>query len=488
MKHALLLCASLVLWASEDEAAKSQRARELVAAGKLDEAIPIYQELARAHPNDAAVLANLSIAEFKARRFRDAANDAASAVKLQPDSLPANLILGSSYLEMGEPARAVTPLERVLAIQPRERNALLMLAESLFRLGRYEEAAVRYENAGLLAPESPKVWYGLGRTYEALADNAFRQIETASPYWQALQADLFVKQRRYGSAYAHYQQALKEVPVLPGAHAALAIIYQRTGHSDWALVEERRERQSKPDCTVSRLACDFAAGRFHEIAQSAGSVTTVEARYWVCKAFAELAAESYGRLAQLPSSLETHLQKAKTLDGQGLSQEAGGEWREALHLSPDDLAIGTALAWSLFRAHDFHAALPVLAELLRRKGDSAELNFLNGATLVNLGEPDKAIPPLETAARVNINFLPAQAALGQALLEAGRPKLAIPHLKVSLAADDDASAHFRLFRAYQLTGQTDLAARAKVEYQSALKLVQSRSKFEEGEEITAPVP
>jgi tetratricopeptide (TPR) repeat protein len=487
MRHALLLFASLVLWASEDEAAKSQRARDLVVAGKLDEAIPIYQELARAHPKDAAILANLSIAEFKAKRFRDAATDAASAIQLQPDSLPANLILGSSNLEMGEPARAVAPLERVLAIQPRERNALSMLAESLFRLGRYEAAAGDYENAGQLAPESPRVWYGLGRTYEALSERAFHQIENASPYWHVIQADLFLKQRRYGSAFTHYQQALKELPVLPGAHAALALVYQRTGHCDWAQVEEQRERESKPDCSTTRAACDFAAGHFHETVRSAAPLT-MEERYWIGKAYAELAAESYRRLALLPPSIETHLQKAKMLDGQGLSQEAAGEWREALKLAPNDLSIGTALSWSLFRAHDFPAALPVLAELIERMGDSAELNFLYGAALVNLGEPDKAIPPLETAARVNIDFLPAQAALGQALLEAGRPKLAIPHLKVALAEDDDASAHFRLFRAYQLTGQTSLAAQAKAEYQAALKLSQSRLKFEEGGEITEPVP
>jgi tetratricopeptide (TPR) repeat protein len=458
-----------------------------VVAGKVEEAIPIYQELARAHPDDAVALANLSIAEFKAKRFRDAAADAASAVKLQPDSLPANLILGSSYLEIGEPARAVPPLERALTIQPRERNALLMLAESLFRLGRYEDAASRYENAVQLAADSPKVWYGLVRTYQALSDNAFHQIETASPYWQALQAELFGKQRRYGSAFAHYQQALKELPGLPGAHAALAIIYQRTGHSNWAQVEEQREREAKLDCGTRRAACDFAAGRFHEIVQSAAPLT-MEERYWIGKAYAELAAESYRRLAQLPPSLETHLQKAKTLDEQGLAQEAAGEWREALKLAPDDLSIGTALAWSLFRTHHFYAAVPVLTELLKRKGDSAELNFLYGAALVNLGEPDKAIPPLETATRLDAGFLPAQAALGQALLEAGKPKLAIPHLKVALAQDDDASAHFRLLRAYQLTGQTDLAAQAKADYLAALRLSQSRMKFEEGGEITAPVP
>src|ERR1022692_4139984 len=146
MRPLLLLLVSSVLWpASEDAAAKSQRARELVVAGKVEEAIPIYQELARAHPNDAAMLANLSVAEFKAKRYRDAAIDAATVVKLQPNSLAGNLILGSSYVEIGKPSLAVAPLETVLAIQPQERNALMMLGESLYRLGRYEDAAGNFE-------------------------------------------------------------------------------------------------------------------------------------------------------------------------------------------------------------------------------------------------------------------------------------------------------------------------------------------------------
>ena len=114
MRPVVLLFVSSVLWASENAAAKSQRARELVVAGKVEEAIPIYRELAQAYPNDAAMLVNLSITEFKAKRYRDAATDAASAVKLQPDSLAANLILGSSYVELGEQSLAVSPLEKVL--------------------------------------------------------------------------------------------------------------------------------------------------------------------------------------------------------------------------------------------------------------------------------------------------------------------------------------------------------------------------------------
>lgn len=490
MKPVLLLLASSVLWAQpEDPAARSQRARELVVAGKAEEAIPIYRELTRAYPNDAAILVNLSIAEFKAKRYRDAAEHAASAIRLQPDSLAANLFLGSSYVELAEYSLAVSPLEKVLAAQPRERNARLMLAAALLNLERYEEAVAHFQKARELAPENPKVWYGLGRAFEALSQSVFREMENASPdspYWHALQADLYLKQRRYGSAFTHYRLALNELSSLPGAHAALATVYERTGHAAWAEVERQRERQAIPNCGAATLACDFAAGRFSGIIQSTKLVPTPEARYWACKAYAELGRESYGRLMQLPPSLETHLQKAKTFDAQGLAHEAAGEWREALKLAPDDVSIGTALAWSLFRAGEFRAALPILAEGLKHQGGSCEWNFLYGAALLNLDEPDKAIAPLETAIRLDSSFLPAHAALGQALLQTGQPSRAIPHLKAALVADEDAGTHFRLFRAYQLAGQMELAAQAKVEYQNALKLAEASATLEAGGNISGP--
>jgi tetratricopeptide (TPR) repeat protein len=341
----------------------------------------------------------------------------------------------------------------------------------------------------LLAPDNPKVWYGLGRTFEALSENAFERIgndSPESPYWHALQADSYLKQRRYGSAFAQYHLALKELAVLPGAHAGLAIIYRRTGHAAWAEVEEQREHQAAPDCTTTLPACDFLAGRFQEIIQSTSSLLTPEGRYWACKAYNEMAQESYRHLAQLPPSLEIHRQKARALHLQGLDQDAAGEWREALKLAPGDVPIGTALAWSLLRAHEFAAALPILEERLKRDGHSRDLNFLYGTILLNLDEPGKAIAPLETAVRLDDSFLPARAALGQALLQTGKPLNAIPHLKVALAADEDASVHFRLLRAYQLAGKTELTAQAKTEYQNALSLAEAKARLEEGGNITAP--
>jgi predicted Zn-dependent protease len=468
---------------------RTRAARELVVAGKAEEAIPIYLDLARALPNDPGVLVNLSIAEFKSKRYRDAAAHAEAALKLQPDSPAANLFLGSSYAALGEHARSVGPLEQVLAAKPNDRNARVMLAEAMLALERYDDAAAQFRRASELAPESPGVWYGLGRSFEALSELAFNQLEQRapeSPYWLALSGDIYLKQRRYGSAFTEYTRALSRPNAPRGIHASLAAVYKQTGHRDWASIEQQREPNIAGDCRPQELECDFIAGRNREIVETTRNSGTPEALYWASKAYAELARQAYDRLAQLPASLETHLHAARALDADGLYQQAAGEWRQALKLSPENAEVQAGLVWALYRGGDHAAALPLLIEFIKARPDSRDLQFLCGASLLSLDQPEIAIPYLEIALRLDPLFLPVQAALGHALLLAGKGAQAIPHLQAALPSDEDAATHFQLLRAYQLTGQTDLARQALADYQKTRTSLAERRKIEEGAGITPP--
>jgi len=109
---AFLLSAAALCAQPADLAAKAQRAQELVRADKSDEAISLYLELVRVLPNDAGMLVNLAIAEFKAKRYVDSAAHAGAALKLQPESVAASLFLGSSYVELGENAAPCRPSKK----------------------------------------------------------------------------------------------------------------------------------------------------------------------------------------------------------------------------------------------------------------------------------------------------------------------------------------------------------------------------------------
>jgi len=130
--------------------------------------------------------------------------------------------------------------------------------------------------------------------------------------------------------------------------------------------------------------------------------------------------------------------------------------------------------------------LSLLQEFKKKGTESRELTFLYGAALLNLERPEAAIPYLEAVVRNGARFLPAESALGQALLRAGRAADAIPHLKTALGSDEDGSTHFELLRAYQVTGQADAAKKALAEYQAFRKSAEENRALEQGSHITAP--
>jgi predicted Zn-dependent protease len=139
------------------------------------------------------------------------------------------------------------------------------------------------------------------------------------------------------------------------------------------------------------------------------------------------------------------------------------DWQEALKLAPDNLVARIGLAWSLYRLHDYSAAMATLRSLLNATA-GAEPQFLYGASLLNLQQPIEAMPYLRAAVSRDPNFQPARAALGQALLQTGNLNEAIPLLEQSAGTDQDGAVHFQLFRAYQLAGRKADAERALAAY------------------------
>jgi predicted Zn-dependent protease len=145
-------------------------------------------------------------------------------------------------------------------------------------------------------------------------------------------------------------------------------------------------------------------------------------------------------------------------------REASNQWKEALKLTPKDTKIRVGLAWAEFRSRDYESAIATLTPMLSST-PTAEVQFLYGASLLNLQKPTEALPYIETALTLDAKFLPARAAMGQALLQTGKADKAIPLLKDALSIDHDGSTHFQLFRAYQLTNREDEAKQALAAYQ-----------------------
>ena len=442
---------------NEKLAEQSHQAKELMAQGRFEEAIPIYESLVKALPGNPGLILNLGLAEEMA----------------------------------GHPAQAAPHFEAVLKTQPGNVPALTSLAMARLQLHQPALAAEAYRKLTDADASDPEGWYGLGKAYEALAARSFDKLSKAapeSPYVAVLIADSRVQRRQYRSAFFFYRQAASKLPDLPGLHAGLARVYEKTGHADWAAAEEKKEPvvTNRP-CKPVTAECEFLKSNFLAAAKTAGASATPESLFWATKSYSELAVKAFAHLGSLPDSVEIHALKAQILHDHGQDIEAANEWRAALKLSPGDPRLQHELAKALFLGKDYHAAMPLAQKLLAQEPNSPDLNFIVGDSLWQTQQPDKAVPYLEAALRGQPNMLSAHAALGMALAMLDKNSEAIPHLQQALSLDDDGSLHYSLARAYRAAGNADGARQAMEQYQQIKgRNAQVDSQLAKQAEITGP--
>ncbi len=474
LRLAPFLLALLAAAQTKEQARESERARQMMAAGQFEQAIPVYQRLVAALPGNPGLLLDLALAEHMAGHEREAIPHLEAFLKLQPDVPGALLSLGAAHLALNAPREAIPPLEKVVAREPQNRDARGMLAGALMAVGRFDRAGVEYREMSDRFPDDPKAWYGLGMSYQSLAGAAFERLQKAdpkSPYVAALVAGTRVQRRQYRSAFFFYSEALRQVPGLHGIHTAMADIYRKTGHPEWAVEEEAKERAlAAPDCAAHPDECRFLAGKDVELTVlPRAAAPAPEALYWQAMAANELALQAFFRLGQLPASVELHQLKAEIARGQNQHLEAVREWRAALELSPGNPRLEHQLAVSLFMAADYQAAFDQAVRLLKADPRSPDLNFMAGDSLLRLERPEPALPFLRAALEADPSLRAADASLGLALSRLGRNREAVPHLEQALELDDDGSLHYQLARAYQASGSQGKARATMAEYQEIVK-------------------
>jgi predicted Zn-dependent protease len=411
-----------------DFTAKDRRAQDDIAAGRFEEAVALYSELAAAVPRDSRPLVGLGTAQ-----------------------------MGANHPEL-----AVQPFRGALALDPGRFDVRMLLAQALSAAGRHEQAAEEYRRVTEAQPLNAKAWFALGRTWVLAAGDAYSQLAERTPpdsaYALAVTGDGLMRRLQYPSAVTAFRQALSKEPSLPSVHTALAAIDRKLGCEECAAKEEAAV--AALDCSAHKLECDWVKGRYQEMATAPASRQTPAALYWRGQAFSALASQAFGKLERLAPSPELHRYRA------GLHREADRrmqmveELREALKLAPDDRDVRLDLATALVATGSDDEAYKIVRELLRAEPRSAELNAIAGNALLGLQRAGDAIPFLEKSIAADRHNLLVQWSLGRALMQAGEVKLALVWLKAAAPIDTDGTLHYLLSQAFRQTRQPALASQA----------------------------
>jgi tetratricopeptide (TPR) repeat protein len=431
-------------------------------AGRLDEAVRVYQALLARDPDHADALHLLGVAAHQQGDPARAAELIGRAVALRPDVAAFHCNLAEARRALGEPERAAACCRTALHLQPDYPEAANNLGLALHALGRAAEAVEQFRRALRLRPGFALAHNNLGNALRDQGDlsgaaDHFRQALALDPALAEAHSNLgqtLLEGGRAEEAVSHCREAVRLRPRLAEAHNNLGNALRELGRlaearlcyaealrldPGLAMVHNNMgqavQEQGDPGGAIAwyqqALARDATAARFH--ANLAGALAEQE-RY------DEAAAHCRTALTLDANHAEAHAGMAGLFREQGEHDQALAHYREAVRLKPDLAAAHSDLgslyeelgrldearaAWrEALRLRPAHApALADLATHLRADLPDEEVHALRGLI---------ARPEMAPARRAALHF-----ALAHVLDARGEPREAGDHLRRANALRKD---------------------------------------------------
>jgi tetratricopeptide (TPR) repeat protein len=152
--------------------ARIELAKDLVEAGRVEEAVPVYEEILDDDPDNLNATINLlNVSDFLGRH--DRLDDLyAHASKVYPNVQALHQIYGTSLARRGRLDEAAGVLRAALALDEADAETLTMLGEVVRAQGQFDEARRYFERALQARPSYRVARLDLGRELLAASDAA----------------------------------------------------------------------------------------------------------------------------------------------------------------------------------------------------------------------------------------------------------------------------------------------------------------------------
>jgi predicted TPR repeat methyltransferase len=192
-----------------DSKQRLQEAHQLCVAGRQREAVLIYGDLLTG-PHQLEALQRLGRISFQNGDLEAAQYFFGETLKIAPDFVDGLHLRGVALMRLGRNRDALHCLERAVALDSNNRDALLNCSTLLLELKRPNEALIGFERLLSLDPHNAVAWNNRGNALVALR----RLNEAVAAYDRAIALDPGLKAAEQNRFYADL--SLRDVDRIPG--------------------------------------------------------------------------------------------------------------------------------------------------------------------------------------------------------------------------------------------------------------------------------
>ncbi|MGH9646746.1 MAG: tetratricopeptide repeat protein [Bryobacteraceae bacterium] len=347
------------------------------------------------------------------------------AIRLEPREFAWRYYLALVLKQLSKPDQSLDAISGALRIRPDYAPAILLRADLLFDLGRFQESGASYE-AVRGDPNSAAALYGLGRVNYAqqktsAAEDFYRRASLAYPSYGAAYYGLAVTERSLGRA----EEAAK----------------------NFELAKRYADQHPPSEDTLLKDVAELSAGAYNQLEQSD---KLIEKGDWdnAARVNHEVLARDPNNLSALMNLLYIARFSDK-LDG-----EVEDLYSKAKKLNPQIPYIHNHYGAAMLRQGKLAAAVTALRKAVELKPDYAEAHTWLGEALDRQGHSREAVEQFQSALAAEPSNRLAQVELARILLSLGRGKEAIPPLTSALQVNDSRTSMVlvMLAEAYRSTG------------------------------------
>lgn len=208
---------------------KKRKAFKLLNQGRVQQAVPILEQLVSKYPKDIEALATLGSIYGQSGQLEPAIHYLERVIEINPNDTDTLNNLGVANMMLGHSDKALSCIEHIVKLQPNDAGNQFNLASILHDLKQYDAAVEHFNKALVLEPGSTDILINLGvclkdMNHSLEAKQTFLKLLKRTPNSPEAHYNLgtlYSNEEEFDKAIEHLTQAVRLRPDYADAHLNL---------------------------------------------------------------------------------------------------------------------------------------------------------------------------------------------------------------------------------------------------------------------------